>query len=379
MMMKSPRPPRWRLDWPALHNEFAWIRAMQDCPQDARHHAEGDVWTHVRMVCEALAALPEWRALAPADRDVVFAGALLHDVAKPSCTRTEEDGRITARGHSQRGSIDARRILWERGVGAVARERVCALVRYHQLPFYLIDRGDALRMALQISQETRCADLALLARADALGRQCEDQDALLTNIALFEELCREQDCLAQPWAFPSPLSRFEYFRREDRDPHYAAHDDTRSEAIVMCGLPGSGKDTWLGEQAAGWPVISLDAIRDELGAAATRKQGHVVQTAKERARALLRDGVSFAWNATNLTRELRGQLVELFTGYRARVRIVHVEASYAALWERNNGRERTVPPAAIERMLERWEVPGVTEAPVVEWWENGEAGLRRVG
>ncbi|MBM3795428.1 MAG: hypothetical protein FJW31_15495 [Acidobacteria bacterium] len=135
----------------------------------------------------------------------------------------------------------------------------------------------------------------------------------------------------------------------------------------MCGLPGSGKDTWLAEQAAGLPVISLDAIREELGAAATRQQGHVAHAAKERARILLRDGVSCAWNATNLTREMRAQLVDLFTGYRARVRIVHVEAPAAVLWERNDGRERTVPAAAIERMLNRWEVPVVTEAPIVAW------------
>lgn len=76
--------------------------------------AEGDVWIHTRLVCEALVALPEWQALAAEDRDLVFAAALLHDVAKPLCTRVE-NGRVTSRGHSQRGAIEARRILWELG------------------------------------------------------------------------------------------------------------------------------------------------------------------------------------------------------------------------------------------------------------------------
>lgn len=79
---------------------------MRDCPQDPTFHAEGTVWTHVGMVCEALAALDEFRALPDSDREILFAAALLHDVAKPSCTR-DEDGRITSRGHSQRGAIDA--------------------------------------------------------------------------------------------------------------------------------------------------------------------------------------------------------------------------------------------------------------------------------
>jgi hypothetical protein len=85
---------------------------MRGCAQDAVFHAEGDVWIHTRMVCEAMAALPVWCALPEGDRQVVFAAAVLHDQAKPSCTR-EENGRITSRGHSVRGAINARRILWE--------------------------------------------------------------------------------------------------------------------------------------------------------------------------------------------------------------------------------------------------------------------------
>lgn len=344
---------------------------MQDCPQDPIHHAEGDVWIHVRMVCEALAGLEEWRALEREDREMLFAAALLHDVGKPLCTRTG-DGNITSRGHSQRGSIDARRILWENGADIVRREQVCALVRYHQIPFFLIDRGDAQRMALLISQQVRCDHLAILAKADALGRICRDQSELLTKIGLFEEYCRGQHCLDRPWAFPSPLSRFEYFRREGRDPHYQVHDDSRCEAILMSGLPGSGKDTWLRAHVAHLPVISLDEIREDLGAEPAGNQGEVVQAARERARVFLRGGTSFAWNATNLSGEMRERLTGLFTGYHARVRIVYVEAPFSGYFERNASRVRQVPRQAIVRMLERWEVPAITEAPIVEWWENAE-------
>src|SRR5947199_406545 len=59
--LPCPAPPVWGVDWPALTEEFEWIRAMYDCPQDPVFHAEGTVWTHVRMVCEALAGLEEFR------------------------------------------------------------------------------------------------------------------------------------------------------------------------------------------------------------------------------------------------------------------------------------------------------------------------------
>ncbi|MCX6610225.1 MAG: AAA family ATPase [Acidobacteria bacterium] len=359
-------------DWPALTRQFDWIRAMKDCPQDPIHHAEGDVWIHVNLVCEALLQLPEWQSLPEAQREIVYAAALLHDVSKPACTRVE-DGRITARGHSQQGAIQARRILWEHGADIQAREQVCALVRYHQIPFYLIERPDAQRMALRISQQTRCGHLAILAKADALGRICQDQQGLLLKIGLFEELCREQACLNQAWKFPSPLSRFEYFRREGRDPSYHVHETPSFEVILMAGLPGSGKDTWLAQHAPSLPVISLDDIREELGAPPTGNQGVVIQAAKERARTYLRTRTSFAWNATNLTRDIRTQLIDLFTDYHARVKIIHIEAPAHSLFHRVDKRERQVPHPAIKRMLERWDIPDPTEAPVVEWWLNKDS------
>ena len=295
-----PAPPDWQVRWQDLTDEFEWIRAMHGCPQDPVFHAEGDVWTHVGMVLEALAADNEFRALPAAERYIVFAAALLHDVAKPVCTRTG-DGRITSRGHSQRGGIIARRILWDLDLDFATREQICALVRYHQSPFYLINRPDVQRMAFLISQTARCDLLTLLARADALGRECSDGDELLTQIELFREYCREHGCLYVPRAFPSSHSRFLYFRKTDRDPDYRAHEEARCEVTIMSGLPGARKDSWIARHRPALPQISLDRIRDEIGAGATGNQGAAVQTARERARVLLRAGTNFIWNATNLS------------------------------------------------------------------------------
>ena len=72
-----PAPPEWSVDWPALTDQFAWIRDMRECPQDAIFHAEGDVWRHVGMVCQALASFEEFRALPETERHILLRRCLV--------------------------------------------------------------------------------------------------------------------------------------------------------------------------------------------------------------------------------------------------------------------------------------------------------------
>ena len=99
-----PDPDRVR--WDDLQ-AFDWVRALAACPQDPIHHAEGDVWIHTRMVLETLLAMPGYKALGELDRRAVHIACLMHDIAKPATTRTEEGGRITAKGHSRAGELMA--------------------------------------------------------------------------------------------------------------------------------------------------------------------------------------------------------------------------------------------------------------------------------
>jgi putative nucleotidyltransferase with HDIG domain len=372
-----PRPPDWRFDWDALYDEYPWVRSMAETEQDSVHHAEGDVWTHTRMVCEAMLALEPWREAPDDEKAVLLTAAFLHDIAKPATTR-REDGRITARGHSVRGAIDIRTLLWDQGVSPRVRERIASLVRFHQVPFFLIEKEDARRLAYSVSQSTHCRHLAMVAEADARGRICADLQRLLDNIALFREFCREHECLEGPRRFPSDHSRFLYFRKEDRDPDYLAFDDTRCEVVLMSGLPGAGKDAWVAEHLPGWPVISLDDIRRELKIKPTDKQGLVITRARERAKEYLRKSTSFVWNATNVSRQMRERAIGLFATYNARVRIVYVEAPAAALWRQNRDREETVPASVIRAMMERWEVPDLTEAHEVIWASESAEAPRSV-
>src|SRR2546426_5855662 len=60
-----------------------------------------------------------------------------------------------------------------------------------------------------------------------------------------------------------------------------------------------------------FPYTTL--FRSETGAEHTGNQGTVVQAARGKARAFLRSGENFIWNATNVSREIRTQRSEEHT------------------------------------------------------------------
>ncbi|HVI46473.1 MAG TPA: AAA family ATPase [Chitinophaga sp.] len=360
----------YKKDWTYLEDNFDWVRMMKDVPQDPRHHAEGNVAVHTQMVLQQLEQLPAFSMLTAADQQMLWVAALLHDVEKSSTTIIAPDGSITSAGHARKGEMKARQILY-RDIPApfVVREHITKLVRYHGLPLWIFEKEDTLRSLIVASLETDTRLLALLARADALGRICQDQEDLLYRIDCFEQLCHEHNCWGRPYDFANPHARMYYLQQADRSPFYVPHDMPAMEVVLMSGLPGAGKDTYTRKHCAGLPVVSLDNIRKEMKIDPTDKSGNgtVIQIAKERARSFLRVQQSFVWNATNITKQMREQVISLFLEYGAWIKIVYVEAPVAKLLQQNRQREEVVPAVVMERLISKLEVPVITEAHEVEY------------
>jgi predicted kinase len=227
-----------------------------------------------------------------------------------------------------------------------------------------IEKPDPAKAVIMASLEVNPQWLALLARADVLGRICNDQTEMLYKIDCFEAFCREQNCWGKARSFETDEAKMYYMQHEDAYPDYVPFEQPAFEVILISGLPGAGKNTYIKKHYPDMPVVSLDDIRVAWGISPTDKSGNgtVIQEAKEQARVLLRKQKSFIWNATDITRQMRLQLVELFITYKAAVKIIYVEVPYADLLKQNKNREEAIPDAVLERLTDKLEVPALWEA-----------------
>jgi predicted kinase len=363
--------PGGRADWAQLCELVPGLIALEQTPQDPRHHAEGNVGLHTRMVLDALLADADWQATPRERRQVMFVAALLHDIAKPETTVIDPlTGAVGQPGHSRRGSVDVRALLWRAGAPFALREAVCRIIAVHQVPFFAFTsrRGETPEYIVRrLSWELDVSELACVARADMVGRHCEDQAGHLADIALFGEFAREQGCWDRPWPAADAHTRLMYARGMAIDPAYPIHQAPGSEVIVMCGLPASGKDTWVGRNAKGLPVVSFDDAKAELGLKHGENDGKAAHHAVDKAKALLREKAPFVWNATHLSNDMRGKTLDLLYAYDAQVRLVYMEAPEAVVFSRNQRRDTTLSNKDLARMLHRWEVPMPWEAHDVEY------------
>lgn len=352
------------IDWDGLDN-LDWISDMKGVQQNPIYHAEGDVYNHTKMVLNELLINREFLKLIPTDRHILVTAALMHDIEKRSTTVIESDGSITSKGHAVKGAKTANQILYvDFKVPFPIRYTITQLIKYHSKPLWWEESNDPNYYVNVLSLKVLNKFLVILATADILGRQCNDIKELLLKIELYKELCISNDVYNLPKLFNSELSRFHYVNNGGYD-KIDVFDDRKSEVILMVGVAGSGKSSYALAKynQDDFQIISLDGIRQEMKIKPTDKKanGKVIQEAKEQARVLLRKGEDFIWDATNLTKQNRKVLIDLFLTYKAYVTIVYVEVPYTVLIERNSERVASVPQKVIDKMISKLEIPEFTE------------------
>ena len=150
--------------------EFNWteiekipeFKKLKSCKQNPKWHSEGDVWNHIKLVCEAAANIcreHHW------EHEEGYAGllltsALFHDIGKGVTTSQGKDGRWHAYGHEVESEKITRRLLWDED--CMFRESVCSLVRNHMLALQLFESKDPINKIITLSRSVQSMYILML-------------------------------------------------------------------------------------------------------------------------------------------------------------------------------------------------------------------------
>ena len=338
------------INWELIQNEILkpFYKQMENTNQDPRWHKEGNVLNHTKLVCEKLINLIEYQELSKINKLEVFLASLFHDVGKTVCTKII-DNEITSPNHAIIGSEMIREYLWKdlqlSGTKEYQnfRETICFLVKYHSNPVYIgMDEKERKVIKLSLNQELAAdfnmKSLSIVSKADILGRICIDGDYQLKCLNKFIEIAKTLNCYEKPFKFSNEITKFRYLNGKNIYIYDELYDDSKLEVIMFCGLPGTGKDTYINNNY-NLPVVSLDNIRYENKLTSNDVQGIVFNLAKEQMKNHLRKKENFIFNATNLVQLNRQKLIRLFTDYHAKVKIIFLETSWNENISRNKNRK----------------------------------------
>lgn len=372
-------------DWKNILNTFPALNNLSFCMQDKEHHAEGDVWTHTKMVVEELLNLSDFQQLNEEEKFICFYACLFHDMSKPLCTKEEivnGKKKITSKGHSKLGEIDSRILLWKNEVPFNIREKISMIIKSHQIPFFLIDKYKNYDfMVNMISQETSNKLLSIVAKADIKGRIIEDKNDInkvLENINLFNEISIDNNCFDKPKEFINQYTKFQYFQKQGTiltdQPYYDTHD---FNVIVLCGMPASGKNTYVEKYFSNLEVISFDDAKEMFGIKHGQNDGKAVHYMKDKAKELLRKKETFVWNTTNLSKDMRKKTLDLIHNYHGKVELHYLEETENVIKTRNSKRDTTLPNDKIDTMLLKWEPPQTYETFEVKYIINTQKNIKK--
>ena len=171
-----------------LEEFFVELKDLIGVQQNAKHHAEGDVWVHTMMVLDECAK----RKNNVQNPLGFMLSAVCHDMGKAKCTEIV-NGEIHSYNHEIEGLPIAENFIGRLTDDKKLKKYVLNMVEFHMKPNTLAAMGSAVKKTNKMfDQAVEPLDLIHLAVADSLGKIApreyyETEPFLMERLALFEE------------------------------------------------------------------------------------------------------------------------------------------------------------------------------------------------
>lgn len=346
-------------NWDSVLKNYEEFRQLAEKETTSRWHQERNMLTHTKMVCEKMAEyIGQAQHLSDEYRLILMLAAMFHDVGKCKCQNSPE-GKLLSNGHPLISERICRKLLW--GLDVVNRERICEMVRWHDLycSSNISDRKLKTKLnSLSMWMFLHTDMLFMLWKADDHG-SLKDPELEGSSEGMIERVKNIQhNC------------EFHHIDIKNLSSDFTIY--------VMCGLPGSGKSTWCSENLPDLPVISRDLIREELGMTekgvkfmgTPEQEDEVSRISDERVIEFCKAKQSFIYDNMNSREKYRRSFYEKVKRYKPVVRYVYLEVMDLELLKMRRPEIADKGPSVFEDMVYKMEFPRPDEYDSIDIYQD---------
>ena len=323
-------------------NKIPEIKALIGCKQNSQWHQEGDAYNHTVNVVNEMQKIVDNNDIKTKHvRMLLLAAALFHDIGKPLTTYFDEnDGEYHSKNHGLEGAR-LTRILFFDEPDVYFRESLIYMVRNHMDLHYIFGKSDKYKKKL-IKLSFGMVPLTYmlwLNMADTYGSMsiCESPEKRDVRFKIINELMDE---LHIRWTnymeYENRLTPYKELNNlVDLDIKDVNQDKESFNVYIMCGLPGSGKSTYIKENFPNLPIISRDVFRYELGftsspdekiIAKPDEEKRITRLMNERIIEYCKAGKDFVIDNMNLRYTYRQAILNIALQYNAYITVIYIEA-----------------------------------------------------
>lgn len=365
------------INWEYLETipEFA---KLGECQQNPKWHSEGTALQHTKLAYDKLMSevfkdtdeiFHEFDSCE--DLMILCAAVVLHDIGKGATTTLGKDGKWHAYGHEIEGEKIARVLLWDEDI--TIREMICSIIRYHMEPLRIFESKNWVSKMIEIGARIPWKFVYYVKMADLLGSIQENGGTVkedLMKLDLIKTAAKTLNIWHKQYPPHDYQNIVKYLSTREYFPWKTNHNETSPIAVVMIGLPGAGKNTWIDNHIEEYPnavQISRDDIRVELGFCEpgekylgdANEETQVTELYNKKLENAINEKRNIILNNVHLKKKYRETTISILRKAGYFIEYVYVEAP--TLEENYKRRDNQIIPNRIKAMALSFEWPDTCE------------------